>query len=78
MVLSCGCTPDKSGYGYCDKCTTALRAKLWRQMSPEKKAYDRHFDPRGSAEMDDITYRGCSCHINPPCGYCTEKEEDDE
>jgi len=19
--------------------------------------------------------RDCSCHINPPCSYCTEKEE---
>lgn len=21
---------------------------------------------------------GCSCHINPPCGYCMSKGEDDD
>ena len=82
MVLPCGCTPDKSGYGYCGECTRKLREKIWRNMSPKKKAYDRHFDPKGSAAMDRALEAadngdydgGCSCHINPPCGYCVNKE----
>ena len=83
--LSFGCTPDASGYGYCGKCTAALRAKIWREMSPERKAYDRHFAPGQSREMDSLVAdgaddweRGCSCHINPPCGYCTSKADEDE
>ncbi len=80
--LSCGCTPDASGYGYCGKCVAALRAKIWREMPEDKKDYDRYFDPAGSAELDrdrnETDNQCCSCHINPPCSYCTSKSEDDE
>ena len=78
MTLPCGCVPDASGYGYCGKCTAALRKKIWREMSPERKAFDRHIDPIGSAEMDRDAHYGtqCSCHINPPCSYCTSQEEE--
>ncbi len=53
-------------------------------MSEEKKNYDRHFDPEKSKKLDDALegYRdynsGCSCHINPPCSYCTDRREEDE
>ena len=83
MILSCGCTPDASGYGYCGECTRKLREKIWANMSKEKKAYDRHFDPSGSRELDDALdgyeeyNTGCSCHINPPCSYCTSKRSED-
>ncbi len=81
--LSCGCTPDASGYGYCDKCTKALRAEIWRGMSEEKKDYDRHFAPDESRELDDAIADKeydtcCSCHINPPCSYCMSKSEENE
>lgn len=79
--LSCGCTPDASGYGYCRECTRALRAKIWRNMSPERKAFDRHVAPIQSKAYDDAEKYGdegcCSCHINPPCDYCLSKNEDD-
>lgn len=80
MTLSCGCTPDASGYGYCGKCVAALRAKIWKNMSEERKNYDRHFDPKGSAELDNNERYSecCSCHINPPCSYCTSKNEDED
>jgi len=41
--LKCGCTPDASGYGYCGECTRALRTKIWKNLTPEQKAYDRQF-----------------------------------
>jgi hypothetical protein len=29
--------------------------------------------------MDEATDSGgCSCHINPPCNYCTSQSEEDE
>ena len=29
--------------------------------------YGRELQEEFEAEME---YRGCSCHINPPCNYC--------
>ena len=82
--LACGCTPDASGYGYCDKCTAALRQKIWNNLSKGQREYDRKFAPDQSKELDDYYNpdnehnTGCSCHINPPCSYCTSKWKDDE
>ena len=90
MSLSCGCTPDASGFGWCSECVAALRKKIWNEMSAEDRNYDRHFAPGVSAGYDkacDIDpsedqepdHEGCSCHINTPCSFCTSQgEEDDE
>ena len=79
--LSCGCVADASGYGYCDKCTRALRERVWRNMSEGRKEYDRHFDPVGSRILDDSVYGNrsecCSCHINPPCSYCVNQGDEE-
>ncbi len=72
--LTCGCTPDASGFGYCGECCRKLRAKIWAEMSDKKKDYDRYVDPA----LDDIEpYDGCSCHINPPCSYCISKNSEE-
>lgn len=48
-------------------------------MSEERRAYDRMVDPAGaytsgySAGADPE----CTCHINPPCSYCTSKTEEE-
>lgn len=80
--LPCGCIPDASGYGYCPECERKLKAKIWAKMSEKDKNYDRHFAPAQSAELDSTPYdaepSGCSCHINPPCSYCTSKNNDDD
>ena len=52
MALECGCRPDRSGYGHCPECVKALRKKIWREMSPERKAYDRCFAPGMAADLD--------------------------
>lgn len=94
MKLECGCTPDASGYGYCSKCVSALRQKIWNKMSEKKRNYDRYVAPSQSKELDegmpdkqnkksyevmpDEYNTGCSCHINPPCSYCTDKKEEEE
>lgn len=75
--LSCGCTPDASGYGYCPECRRKLREKIWKNMSEKDRNYDRHFAPEKSKKLDkSIENReyntGCSCHINPPCSYCVD------
>ena len=72
MKLPCGCEPDASGYGYCSACVKNLRNKIWRQMSEDKRNYDRHFDPGGSKELDESLFEGCTCHISPPCSWCVE------
>jgi hypothetical protein len=87
MRLSCGCTPDASGYGYCSECTRKLREKIWSNMNEDRKNYDRHFAPNQSSALDRALDRyenedgGCSCHINPPCDYCVNgrgnHEQDD-
>tara|TARA_Y100000310_G_C20237867_1_gene603213 strand:+ start:252 stop:503 length:252 start_codon:yes stop_codon:yes gene_type:complete len=79
--LSCGCIPDASGYGYCGECTRMLRQKIWANMSEKRKNYDRHFAPEQSRELDDAlndfdNNRCCSCHINAPCGYCMNSNEE--
>jgi hypothetical protein len=38
---------------------------------------------RAEAERDRLMdeaedQSGCSCHINPPCGFCTSQSEDEE
>lgn len=82
--LSCGCTPDASGYGYCGECTRKLREKIWRGLTPKQRDYDRQFAPSESKELDDYynpdnEYNTCcSCHINPPCSYCMSKNDDDD
>lgn len=80
--LPCGCTPDASGFGYCSECTRKLRERIWKNMSEDRKKYDRQFDPTGSAVLDDAMNdydheRCCSCHINAPCDYCVLKENED-
>ncbi len=53
---------------YCGKCTRERRAKAYRNMTPEQKAYDRHVDPLGAYHTDFPA--GCSCHLRAPCSYC--------
>ena len=78
MTLACGCTPDASGFGWCSECVRKLREKIWRNMPEKKKRYDRQFAPEQSKRLDEATTdehnTGCSCHINPPCSYCVDKE----
>jgi hypothetical protein len=53
-------------------------------MSEKDRAYDRFVDPVNSGTLDtgrdvdlDRYEQGCSCHISPPCGYCTSQSEED-
>jgi len=82
ITLKCGCIPDNSGYGYCSECVRKLREKIWSNLSDKEKAYDRHFASEQSKHLDDSLNNyerqtSCSCHINPPCSFCTNKEEED-
>ena len=77
MKLECGCTPDISGFGWCHKCTMALNKKCYERLTPEQKAYDAYVtNPRRSTEYEDEG--GCTCHIDPPCNYCTNKSDCDD
>lgn len=76
----CGCVPDASGYGWCVECVRQLRTKIWHNLTAEQRDYDRKFGGEEIAELDYEYDRmsdgeSCSCHINPPCSYCVNKEE---
>jgi hypothetical protein len=78
----CSCVP---GMYQCGWCSAIERQRIWRRMSPEDRAYDRYVDPANSAVLDsergldlDRIVQGCSCHINPPCSYCTRETDDQE
>jgi len=79
-TLPCGCIPDASGFGYCPDCEKKLRAKILAKMTTKEKNYDRYVNPGGCDDYDDYDGEpsGCSCHINPPCSYCVNKNSDDE
>ncbi len=34
--LSCGCTPDASGFGWCSECRRKLREKIWANMNEKQ------------------------------------------
>lgn len=76
----CSCV---TGHYECGFCRAVKRQRIWRQMAPEQQAYDRYVDPANSSVLDserhlnlDLIERGCSCHINPPCSFCTSQEDE--
>lgn len=65
------------GHYECGHCEGTRRQRIWNQMTPEQRNYDRMVDPINSAALDhgrnvdvDAFERGCTCHISPPCSYC--------
>lgn len=77
----CSCV---EGQYQCGFCRGIERQKIWNRMSAKDRAYDRYVDPRNSTVLDsgmdvdlDRYEAGCSCHINPPCSFCTSQSEDD-
>lgn len=68
------------GYYTCGRHKKELDRRAWLRMTEKQKEYDRYVDPMGaytsgySAGADEC----CSCHINPPCSYCVNKEQESE
>lgn len=80
MTKECkhGDTACGSGYWDCGKCKDEIHRAAYKRLTPAQKDYDNFVDPRGAYHTDyDSEPRGCSCHINPPCNYCTSKSDDD-
>jgi len=81
--------PDCGRLWDCGGCKRELYERIWRNLSPEARAYDRYVDPLG-AYTAGITAPGgesfmdeecCSCHIDPPCNFCVDQsilEEEEE
>ena len=68
----CICVP---GHYTCGKHRRLERAKAFRKLTPEQKAYDRQVDPLGAYHTDFPA--GCSCHISPPCSYCVGNTDEE-
>lgn len=63
-------------YFDCGLCAHEKRARAYRKLTPEQKAYDRYVDPLGAYHTDFAA--GCSCHLSAPCGYCVNKSDESE
>lgn len=49
------------------------------ERTREEREYDSYVtSARWDSDDDPGEPEGCSCHINPPCSYCTSQEVDDE
>jgi len=67
------------GCWYCDKCSEESNLAAYNRLTQEQKDYDNMVDPLGAYHTDyDRVPEGCSCHINPPCSYCVNKNDEDE
>lgn len=74
----CSCV---TGQYECGFCQAISRQRIWNNMSEKDRDYDRYVDPANSLVLDsgralniNNIERGCSCHINPPCSWCTDSE----
>lgn len=61
-------------YYDCGNCAREKRARAYRNLTPEQKAYDQHVDPAGWYHTDFPA--GCSCHTCAPCSFCVEGKGD--
>jgi len=59
----------------CGKCTREMNEAAMRRLTPAQREYDRL--ALAGWPDDDREPEGCSCHINPPCSYCTRDIDED-
>ena len=63
----------------CGKCSDAMRRAAYSRLTQAEKDYDNMVDPKMAYHTDyDRFDRCCSCHINPPCSYCVNKDDPDQ
>lgn len=75
-ATGCTCRPGASYIDeMCGLCARKRRAEIFRGMTPEQQAYDRYVDSNGAYHTDFLD--GCSCHISPPCSFCTSLTEEE-
>lgn len=70
---------DQAGGIRCERCQRKHdREESERHEAEENRKvdYDRYVLSRPS--IYDYFGGGCSCHINPPCSYCTDKSDEEE
>lgn len=63
----CSCVTGQYECWYCRK---PLLEAIERRLTPAQREYDR-LALAGWRSDDDYEADSCSCHINPPCNYCT-------
>lgn len=62
----CSCV---TGQYECWHCRKPKLEAIKRRLTPAQQEYDR-LAMAGWPKEDDRKAECCSCHINPPCGYC--------
>ena len=73
MKKKCGCVPNQYTCGVHRR---QEQRKAHLRLTEKQKAYDKFVDPLGAYHIDFPA--GCSCHINPPCSYCVNKEDEND
>ena len=70
----CTCVTDQYECWHCRK--PKLEA-IGRRMTPAQHEYDRLALAGWRSDDDhDDGPGGCSCHINPPCNFCTSQDDE--
>lgn len=73
----CSCV---TGQYECWHCRKPKLEAIKRRMTPAQHEYDRLALAGWRRDDDDdgSVADSCSCHINPPCNFCTSQSDDDE
>jgi hypothetical protein len=51
--------------------------EVWPRAREALAAQARAYDAYVLSPREDGPEEGCSCHINPPCGFCTNQGDPD-
>ena len=68
-VPGCTCGPEPVQHDGCFLCQRARRAAAYKRLTSTQRMYDDFVDPLNAYHQNFPPE--CSCHINPPCSYCT-------
>ena len=69
----CSCV---TGQYECWHCRKPILDAIYRNMTPAQHEYDRLANA-GWRKDDDYEPSSCSCHINPPCSFCTSQVDNE-
>lgn len=63
-------------YWTCGPCEAEESHRAWLRLTPAQREYDRMVTSPGYGADEDRAPESCSCHINPPCSYCTREVDE--
>lgn len=69
----------KSDHDFATRALAEFRKlqEVWPRAKEALAAQARAYDAYVLSPREDGPEEGCSCHINPPCGFCTNQGDPD-